>query len=173
MKKIIYILLILGFAFQTGIAQNEKGKGKSKDGKGKSERTGDKPEKGSKGKGKSGEAKEKKSNNGKSDVDNAKSKKEKSNNGNAYGKNKGDLSGKEFGQERAASAKLKKAESISHGNDVVSSSQVKINEARAKVQQQKSSGEISEKEALEKEVKIKKAESKLAELEEELKKNGK
>ncbi len=31
---------------------------------------------------------------------------EKTNNGNAYGKNKGDLKGKEFGQDRAANAKI-------------------------------------------------------------------
>jgi hypothetical protein len=33
-----------------------------------------------------------------------------SNNGNAYGKNKGDLKGKEFGQERARQAHLKNEE---------------------------------------------------------------
>ncbi|MDT8412632.1 MAG: hypothetical protein RQ875_09240, partial [Vicingaceae bacterium] len=33
-------------------------------------------------------------------------KEEKTNNGNAYGKNKGDLKGKEFGQDRAANAKI-------------------------------------------------------------------
>ncbi|WP_162427832.1 hypothetical protein [Pontibacter pudoricolor] len=59
--------------------------------------------------------------------------KDKANNGNAYGKNKGELSGREFGQARAAAARLSNEEKQEKLNKVVTEGDEKVTEARGRV----------------------------------------
>ncbi len=98
--------------------------------------------------------------------------------GHAYGKNKESMSGREFGKERAEQAKAKKEEkkkeldkTIKTNEDKVSDAKDRINKAREKAEKQKADGEITEEQYLEKMEKIKKAEAKMLELEQKVKKN--
>jgi len=54
--------------------------------------------------------------------------KEKVNNGNSYGKNKRELKGKEFGQERAKSEQNKKSDKLDKSTNENDKSQKKLNE---------------------------------------------
>ena len=105
-------------------------------------------------------------------------KEEKSNKGNAYGKNKGDLEGKEFGQDRALAAKSKNIEkkkelrrSLSDASSKINDANVRIKKARAGLERSYKDGEISEKEYKEKTDRIEKAEKRIKDLEEKIAKN--
>ena len=63
----------------------------------------------------------------------AEEKEAKGNNGNAYGKNKGELSGREFGQARAAAAQLNNQEKQEKLSKVVTEGDAKVTEARGRV----------------------------------------
>ena len=70
-------------------------------------------------------------------------KSDKQNNGNAYGKNKGDMSGKEFGQNRAAEAKSKEKvkdeaeENLSEAEEKVKEGKEKVKVAKEKAKAKK------------------------------------
>ncbi|BDS12410.1 hypothetical protein [Aureispira anguillae] len=100
--------------------------------------------------------------------------------GHAYGKNKGDLSGKEFGQARAAEAKLKnetkKKEaktSIQKGEDTVTKAKDKIAAAKEQLEKDFTDKKLTQEEYTAKKDKIALIEEKAAELQEELKKGKK
>lgn len=93
------------------------------------------------------------------------------NNGNAYGKNKGELSGREFGQQRAADAKAaaqsrkeNAGQTIKLHEVQIQTNESKISDAREKVKLQKQKGEISAKEEQLKLQKITLAETKVKEM---------
>ena len=85
----------------------------------------------------------------------------KENNGNAYGKNKGDLSGREFGQQRAAEARAK----IKKGMDDIEENEERLRGLRDKVDEIKK--EETDREKLER---ILKAEEQIKKAEDEAKK---
>lgn len=85
---------------------------------------------------------------------------ERGNNGNAYGKNKGDLEGKDFGQARAAEAKEKVQAvylEIQEENTKIENSAIKIKQASERLELAIQNNEISQVEANEKRAKIEKA----------------
>lgn len=97
--------------------------------------------------------------------------------GNAYGKNKGDQSGREFGQQRAAEARSRNDErkallekKVVEAKEKVTESRDRIDSSRVRVEAQKNAGELSEEEAVEKQERIDKAEEVLQSLEEKLQK---
>lgn len=129
------------------------------------------------GKGKDKEKHEHKDKDHKHDKEDKKDKSDKHNHkkdhpgkGNAYGKNKGDLSGREFGQQRAADAKSKVKKSCKHGDEKVVELENRIEKAKDKVEKEKEDGIITAEIAIEKGEKIKKAEQKLKELKDEIEK---
>jgi colicin import membrane protein len=77
--------------------------------------------------------------------------KENQGKGNAYGKNKGDLQGKDFGQNRAAQAKTQKEAITAIDSNVTQTTQTnsstldKLKQAKVKLDTKKKSGQISEK----------------------------
>jgi len=96
--------------------------------------------------------------------------------GNAYGKNKGDMEGKVFGQLRSEEAKAKvKAihadlqSEITKSEDALKSASVKIAQAKDKVAQQYANGELTDELKAEKDKTIKAAEDRLKELENKIK----
>lgn len=98
--------------------------------------------------------------------------KDKENKGNAYGKNKGDLSGKEFGQARAAAAKeknkTKKAvakTTIQKADDVVVKAKDKVAATKKQLEEDLASKKISAEEYADKKVKIEAVEKKILEVE--------
>lgn len=97
---------------------------------------------------------------------------EKDQQGNAYGKNKGDLQGKEFGQERAEQARLSQEtkskelnETILQGEEKVKEARERIRVAKEKLEQDKKEGRISDQVFQERKERISKAEQALSELE--------
>jgi len=97
---------------------------------------------------------------------------EKDQQGNAYGKDKGDLQGKEFGQERAEQARLNREtkskelnESILQGEQKVKEARERIEVAKAQMEKDKQMGRISEQVFQERKEKISKAEQALSDLE--------
>lgn len=97
------------------------------------------------------------------------------NKGKAHGRDKGDLSGKEFGMQRAEEARNKHKEKvvetkkeINKGEDVMSESRDKIVKAREKLEKLKNAGTISKDEISRKEAIIQRAEAKLKELEKDI-----
>ncbi|MBV6441417.1 MAG: hypothetical protein DYG98_03130 [Haliscomenobacteraceae bacterium CHB4] len=106
-----------------------------------------------------------------------KEKEEKDDKGHAYGKDKGDLSGREFGQQRAAEARskhqAKKAEamtSVEKGDATVISARDRIRNAREKLEKDKKAKRINEKQYVERKKKIDDAEQQTNELESKVKK---
>jgi flagellar biosynthesis/type III secretory pathway protein FliH len=84
---------------------------------------------------------------------------EKGNNGNAYGKNKGELEGKEFGQARAAEAKEKVQTiyyEIQEENSRIKNSAIRIKQAEERLELAVRNGELSESAAAAKRTKIEK-----------------
>ncbi len=88
--------------------------------------------------------------------------------GNAFGKNKGNLSGKEFGQQRAEETKIaaqeKKAyaeQKISEQEERIQANEEKIEMAKEKVKKERVDGEISAEEEAIKYEKIEQAEEKV------------
>jgi colicin import membrane protein len=105
-----------------------------------------------------------------------KEKEEKDNKGNAYGKDKGDLSGREFGQQRAAEARskhqTKKADTktaIEHGDATVSNARERIKKAKENLEKDKKAKKINEKQYAERKKKIEDAEQQTNELENKVK----
>lgn len=103
--------------------------------------------------------------------------KENNGQGNAYGKNKGNLTGREFGQERARQAKLNKEtkqEELSNVVDVNSektkTAREKVNEKLEELEKMKEKGEVSEKEYGAKVEKIEEVKKQIFDLEEKMKK---
>lgn len=97
----------------------------------------------------------------------------KSNDGNAYGKNKGELEGREFGQERATQAKLNKEKQIveldktmTEGEARVKEANDKISSAKEKLEKDIKEGKITDIEYKEKKENILKVEKAVLELEE-------
>lgn len=93
---------------------------------------------------------------------------EKSNNGNAFGKNKGDLEGKEFGQDRAAQAIAKEKVQqvyfeIQEENERIEKNSIKIKQAAERLELSIQNNEISATDAANKRVKIEKARKELSE----------
>ena len=87
-------------------------------------------------------------------------------------KNKGELSGKEFGQDRAQQAKMNKAnkekeldESVTEGEQKVKEAKEKVKQAREKLEKDKKEKKIKDKEYNERKTKIDKAEQAANELE--------
>src|SRR4030042_4957620 len=85
--------------------------------------------------------------------------------GHAYGRNKGDLSGREFGQQRAEDAKLNKEQkekeldsSITEGEQKVKEAKEKIEKSKQQLEKDKSEKKITDTEYKEKKEKIEKAE---------------
>ena len=100
---------------------------------------------------------------------------EKDNEGNAYGRKKGDLEGKEFGQARAEQAKMEQhkkefelGNSVMEGEAKVKESREKINAAREKLEADRKAKKISESQYKEKKEKIDKAEKAVDDLEMEI-----
>jgi colicin import membrane protein len=100
---------------------------------------------------------------------------DKTNNGNAYGKNKGELSGREFGQARAASARLNNEEKQEKLNKVVTEGDEKVTEARGRVaraleelERNRKARTISDAEYNEKKARITRAEQAIQVLEEKV-----
>lgn len=97
------------------------------------------------------------------------------NQGNAYGKNKGDLSGRDFGQARAEQARMhqqvRSAELDSHiakGEERVIQSRERIRVAREELEKEKAGRRISEKDYQLKKEKIDNAEKAVEELDEKV-----
>ncbi|MDD5508010.1 MAG: hypothetical protein PHD25_06715 [Bacteroidales bacterium] len=97
---------------------------------------------------------------------------EKDQQGHAYGKDKGGLQGKEFGQERAEQARLNREakskelnESILQGEQKVKEARERIEVAKKQMEQDKQMGRISEQVFQERKEKISKAEQALSDLE--------
>ena len=97
---------------------------------------------------------------------------EKDQQGHAYGKNKGDLEGKEFGQERARQAQLNREnkskelnETIIQGEEKVKEARERIRVAKEKLEQDKKEGRISDQVFQERQERISKAEQALSNLE--------
>lgn len=92
----------------------------------------------------------------------------KENQGNAYGKNKGDLSGREFGQHRAAEARRKLEafeQDIKQKEILIIDGRRKVAEARDRLQRAKEGNSISISEVRNREQKINDADEKLTALE--------
>ena len=101
-----------------------------------------------------------------------KEKKEKSNNGNAFGKDKGELEGKEFGQERASQARMKKEEkkkeldmTVDKNEQKVKDAKEKIKQSKEKLENDKAAGTVTEEEYQDKKEKIEQAEKAVLDLE--------
>lgn len=98
--------------------------------------------------------------------------------GNAYGKNKGELEGKDFGQDRAEQARLEHKEKLEKLDKTIYEEEEKVKEAKEKIKKskdklEKDKNKIFEKEYKEREVKIKNAEDAVKDLEESLDKGKK
>mgnify|MGYP000595294744 CR=1 FL=1 len=165
MKYVLSVLLVVALAgFSYG--QNGKGKGQEKKA-GKTEKVqgakAGKAEKGNKG------AKGKKADKDtlKGQSDSLKTKDGKENRGNAYGRNKDSLSGKEFGQQRAADAKAAAAEKKESVEEKISENQKKLKEARKKLDEAEQRGDITKEKAEEKRKKLDDLEKQLEEAQEE------
>jgi colicin import membrane protein len=109
------------------------------------------------------------------EVEGKDTKAEEKDNGNAYGKNKNDLEGKEFGQSRADQARLNKQQkkqeldsSLVKGNEKVIEAREKIKVAKEKLEKDKKAKKISEAEYKEKKEKIDKAEKAVNDLEDNI-----
>ncbi|MBN2274837.1 MAG: hypothetical protein JXK95_10925 [Bacteroidales bacterium] len=103
--------------------------------------------------------------------------KEKEKEGHAYGKNKGDLKGREYGQSRAEQARMEQHKketelehSVSEGEAKVKEGREKVRVAREKLEKDKKEQKLSETEYKEKKEKIDKAEKALDDLEMKVKK---
>ncbi len=83
--------------------------------------------------------------------------------GNAFGKDKGDMSGREFGQQRAAEARNKKEESAENIRIAID----KLTDARIKLEEKMKRKEISQKDYEEKMKQIEEATEEVATLKEE------
>ncbi|HOW25091.1 MAG TPA: hypothetical protein PK711_05415 [Bacteroidales bacterium] len=97
---------------------------------------------------------------------------EKDQQGHAYGKDKGGLEGKEFGQERAEQAKMNREtkskelnESILEGEQKVKEARERIEVAKVQLEKDKQMGRISEQVFQERKEKISKAEQAVSDLE--------
>ncbi|GAA4300395.1 hypothetical protein [Nibribacter koreensis] len=87
------------------------------------------------------------------------------NQGNAYGKNKGDLSGREFGQQRAAQARLTGEQrrerldnSVEQGDKKVREARTKIAQAREALERDRSGKKLTDAQYNEKKARIERAE---------------
>ena len=95
-------------------------------------------------------------------------KKEKTNKGNAYGRNKDDMSGKEFGKLRALDAKAKIGRTkdyLNENEEILRRGRKKVEKAKEKVLKESAEKGTNKEDIKQKEEKIKKAEDKLNELE--------
>ena len=102
-----------------------------------------------------------------------KEKLEKGNSGKAYGKNKDDMSGKEFGQYRATVAKEKMEatdQTFNEKEELLRQGREKVKKAKERVAKQRAEKTADEAVLQEKEEKIRKAEEKLNELDGVIKK---
>lgn len=102
----------------------------------------------------------------------AKEKPEKASKGNAYGKEKGDIPGRDFGQMRADEAKAlaeeKRSQVAEKQQELEKELELrkeKLKEARQKVEQQKKEGKLSKEEIAQKEAALDRVAERLAELE--------
>ncbi|NDK56837.1 hypothetical protein [Pontibacter fetidus] len=100
---------------------------------------------------------------------------EKENNGNAYGKNKGELSGREFGQARAAQAQLTAEErkenlgkAVEDGDKKVKESKEKIARAKEALEKDKKDKKLTDAGYNEKKARIERAEKAVQVLEEKV-----
>ena len=96
---------------------------------------------------------------------------ELANEGNQYGKNKGDLKGKEFGQARAAEAKSKlqeKEKSLENKEELISQSNKRLAAAKERLEKAKAEGTLTEEQIKEKEAIIDKVEGRTKRLKESL-----
>jgi hypothetical protein len=105
---------------------------------------------------------------------------EKDQQGHAYGKDKGGLEGKEFGQERAEQAKLNRETKSKELNETILEGERKVKEARERIEvakeqleKDKQMGRISEQVFQERKERISKAEQALSDLEVSLDKGRK
>ncbi len=85
-------------------------------------------------------------------------------NGHAYGKNKEDLNGREFGHERAGKASTKVNHACAKGDKTIDKLYIRIEKAKTKIELETKNGKISVVIALAKMEQIKLAEQKLASL---------
>jgi colicin import membrane protein len=97
------------------------------------------------------------------------------NEGNAYGKNKGDLSGREFGQQRAAQARLTSEQrrerlenSVEEGDKKVKDARTKIAKAREALEKDRSDKKLTDVQYAEKKARIERAERAVQVLEEKI-----
>jgi len=103
----------------------------------------------------------------------------KENTGNAYGKNKGELSGKEYGQERATQAKVNKEKGekldqyVSQGEQKVKDAKTKIKSSKAKLDKDKKAGRVSDSEYRARKEKIDRAEAAVNDLDQKVQKGKK
>ncbi len=160
--KALMILMIAAFLALSGAAQNKgqekKERAKGNVGKGKEERRIGLEE---------GETKEEEL---KEDASGQKNK------GNAYGKNKGELSGREFGMQRSKEARERFVQRYTESNrknanvaQVLSDLETKLQTAKANLEKRKKTGTLSGDALKEKEDRIQKAEKKISALREKLK----
>jgi len=97
--------------------------------------------------------------------------------GNAYGKNKGGLEGRDFGQARAEAARMQQQEKKAELDRTVTDNEGKITQAKEKIkvaredlEKQKASGKVKEKEYQERKGKIDNAERAVNDLEQKIQK---
>ncbi len=97
--------------------------------------------------------------------------------GNAYGRNKGGLEGRDFGQARAEEARMKNQEKkseldkkVEDGEQKSAQARERIRVAREKLEKQKASGKVKDDEYQQKKGKIDAAEKAVNDLEEKIKK---
>lgn len=97
--------------------------------------------------------------------------------GNAYGRNKGGLEGKDFGQARAEAARMQQQEKKAELDRTVTDNEGKITQAREKIriaredlEKQKASGKVKEKDYQAKKEKIDNAEKAVNDLEQKIQK---
>jgi hypothetical protein len=99
------------------------------------------------------------------------------NQGNAYGRNKGDLQGREFGQERARQARMNRETVEEELDEVITANEQKAAEARERIrvkreeiERERRENRLSEEEFTENQKKLEEAEKVLTELEEKVQK---
>jgi len=143
-------------AYAQGNSNNNKeatGQGKPEKDKDKADREHNRPQrlrdmvKEQKEKAKAESEKNKAKNNGQNKPEKA----DKENNGKAYGKNKGELSGREFGQARAASAKLNSQqkhqvlqETVTNGDEKVTDARGRLSRALEELERRRKAGTITD-----------------------------
>lgn len=178
------IALSMSCAVPTAFAQGNSNNNKEAAGQGKQENANDKANrehnrpqrlrdmvKEQKEKAKAESEKSKAKNNGQNKPEKA----DKENNGKAYGKNKGELSGREFGQARAESAKLNRQqkhqvlqETVANGDEKVTEARGRLSRALEELERRRKAGTITDTEYNEKKATATRAEKAIQTLEEKL-----